>query len=404
MSSRILLVLLVVGASGALAEDAKAKAAREELEKQLSQMVGTQPTKVRIDYVALDDPNYRLEEATFQLDGRSLGTPSLGQLSEEGTHLVWNGDVTPGKHTVRARIVFSNGASVVLSDEGGNKWTVAGDVSFDVNAGIEVRVQATPTRDSKQTDVAKRFKLSLPAQPVMIAQLDDGKMPEAMAKPVSSTPDAGLSAEALAADTKQQAATALAAKQAAADEKQRKAEAALAAKQAAADEKKLKAEAALAAKQAAADEKKQRAADAKAAKQAAADEKKQRAADALEAKRLAALDASERAEEKLRLASEQAQMLERAKNLATPLDAPAPTVDAGAAVAVAPPVVDAGAEPVALAPPLVDAGTPLAAAAPPPPEDRGPPGALIAGAGGLAALLFLVVVARRRSRPPTLDD
>lgn len=88
----------------------------------------------------------------------------------------------PGKHVVRARLVFSSGASVVMSDEGGFRWRVAGDVSFDVLSGIEVRVKVVPRREANQKDINKRFALSLPASPVMLARLDDGSLPEAPAR------------------------------------------------------------------------------------------------------------------------------------------------------------------------------------------------------------------------------
>lgn len=368
MTKRTLLVLIFALAASALAEDPKAKAAREELERQLHQMVGKQPTKVRVDFVGLDDPNYKIEEASFDLDGRSLSSPSLAQLSEDGTHLVWNGDVTPGKHTVKVMLVFSNGASVVLSDEGGYKWKVGGDVSFEVPSGIEVRVQVTPKRDGKQPDVAKRFRLALPAQPVMIAQLDDGKMPEAPPQPVLEPIDAGPSPAQLALE-----------------------------------EKKRQAAEALEAKRLAAEEKKRQAADALEAKRLAAEEKKQKALEAREAKRLAAEEkqraAKEAVEEKKRLA----QAALDAKN------APPEVPDAGAAVALAEPVdagvepVDAGA-PVVVAVAVVDAGVPAPVAAAPTPEAEGPPWLLIGIAGAVAALIFLVLIARRRSRPPTLDD
>lgn len=161
------------------AEDERERRAREEVEQKLREMVGSLPTKVRIDYSSLDEPNYTLEEATFELDGRPLiTTPSVRDLSREGGTLVWNGDVSPGKHTVRVHLVFANEASVVLSEEGGHRWKVSGDVSFDVNAGIEVQVRVVPSRDPTQRDISRRFTLSLPAQPVMVARLDDGAMPE----------------------------------------------------------------------------------------------------------------------------------------------------------------------------------------------------------------------------------
>lgn len=385
VTHRIVLALIVALAASAAAEDPKARAAREELERQLSQMVGKQPTRVRIDFVGLDDPNYRIEEASFDLDGRTVSGPSLSQLSEDGTHLVWNGDVTPGKHTVKVLLVFSNGASIVLSDEGGYKWKVGGDVSFEVNSGIEVRVQVTPKRDGKQTDVAKRFKLSLPAQPVMIAQLDDGKMPEVAPKPVIAVVDAGVpgpTPEQLAA--------------VAAEEKKQQT-------LAAAEAKKQKAAEALEAKRLAVEAKKQQAADALEARRLAAAEKKERAAAAREAKRAAE-------EEKKRAVQ---QLAEEKKRLAQAALEPTSPADAGlaAVVAVAEPPPDAGVEivdagaPVAVVIAVVDAGAPVpVAGAPAGEEEEGPPWLLIGLSGGVAALIFLVVVARRRARPPTLDD
>ena len=309
--------------------------------------------------------------------------PPSPSFSADGTHLVWNGDVTPGKHTVKVLLVISNGASVVLSDEGGYKWTLRGDRSADVNSGIEVRVQISAKRDGTQKDIGKRFKLATTAQPVMIAQLDDGKMPEAMARPVFAVADAGVpgpTPEQLAAEEKKKAA------------------------EAAAEAKKQKAAEALEAKRLAAEAKQQKAAEALEAKRLAVEARKEKAAAALEAKRLAA-EEKKRAVEQL---AEEKRLLAQAA-----LDAknPPAVVDAGApvVVAVAEPV-DAGAEPVdagapvAVAIAVVDAGSPAPVAAAPVAEAEGPPWLIIGIAGGLAALIFLVIVARRRSRPPTLDD
>ena len=384
--NRTLAFLFFLTAMAAAAEDPKAKAAREELEKQLHQMVGKQPTRVRVEFLSLDDPNFKIEEATFELDGRRLGGPSPGQLEQDGKHLIWSGDVTPGKHTVKVQLVISNGASVVLSDEGGYKWTLRGERSAEVNSGIEVQVQVTAKRDGKQKDIAKRFNLATTAVPVMIAQLDDGTMPDAMPKPVIAVSDAGVAEPpvvvAVVDDKKQKAAEAAEAKRQAAEAKKEKAAAALEAKKAAAEARKAKAAEALEAKKA-------------------------KAAEALEAKRAAA-------EEKKRLAQEAADEKKRLAQAALDAKNPPPVavvVDAGAPVAVAvadvdagvPEEIDAGA-PVAIAVAAVDAGTPAPIAAAPEVEKEGPPWLWIGLAGGAAALIFLIVVARRRSRPPTLGD
>lgn len=173
-------ILLLLAAAGAYAqpEDDIRRRAREEVERQLQSLVPTPPTKVRIDYVGLDDPTYKLEEAVFELDGNLLVSSPFETFGAEGVHRVWNGDVAPGKHSVRARVVYASSASVVMSDEGGYRWTLAGEVSFEVFAGIEVQVKVVPRREGAQSEVAKRFRLQLPAAPVMLARLDDGKVPE----------------------------------------------------------------------------------------------------------------------------------------------------------------------------------------------------------------------------------
>ncbi len=190
---RWLVVTACLAGVAAHAEDAAQRKAREELERQLAGLVEKPPTRVKVEFLGLDDPNYALQEATFELDGHPLKAPSVTVLEPEGAHLVWTGDVAPGKHVITVRVVYANGASAVFSDEGGFKWKVSGDVTFDVNAGIEVQVRVVPERDGSQKDVSKRIRLHLPAKPVMVAKLEDGQMPEP--PPVVKVPaavDAGV--------------------------------------------------------------------------------------------------------------------------------------------------------------------------------------------------------------------
>lgn len=370
--------LLCLGAT-ASAEDEAQRRAREELERQLNQMVGKQPAKVRIDFEALDEPNYKLEDVSFELDGRTLPRPALETLATEGTHAIWNGDVTPGKHIVGARVVYSSQASVVVSDEGGYTWKVSGTTAFDVHAGIEVRVRVTPLRDNAQKEISRRFLVRLPATPVMLAKVDDGKMPDPLVKKVELA-DAGPTPEQLAAAEKQaQAAAALEAKRLADEEKKRKAEEAAEAKRLAAEEKKRKAEEAREAKRLAAEERKRKAEEAKEALRLAAEEKKRKAD---EAKRLAA-------EGKLPPPSEPVASAE--------VDAGRPEEDAGVAEAA---VEDAGAPLVAEA---ADAGV-SGGLDESPAEEAGPPLLPIVLGAGVALLVLIIVIARRRSQPPKLDD
>ncbi len=182
MHWRIVAALSLLVGTVAFGEDAVQRKAREELERELKQMVGTAPTRVRVDFVSPDEPNYKLEEATFEVDGKPVPPQSTDALAADGAHEVFSGDVAPGKHKVSAKLVFANKASAVLSDEGGYKWKLGGDATFEVATGLEVQVKIVPARDSSQKDISKRFTLRMPAAPVMVAKLDDGKMPEPMAK------------------------------------------------------------------------------------------------------------------------------------------------------------------------------------------------------------------------------
>ncbi len=191
-------MLLGLGACWALAEDSKARAAREELERELAGLTAPVPTRVRVEYGEIDDPNYALQLAEFALDGRALPTPPPGALtlSAEARTLVWEGDVPPGRHVLTAKLRYRHTGSPLLVEEGGHEWVLSAVRSFEQQRGIEVRVLVQPVIDRAATSVEKRLTLSLPATPVMLAKLDDGSMPALKLKPTSDeaetvTVDAG---------------------------------------------------------------------------------------------------------------------------------------------------------------------------------------------------------------------
>jgi len=361
-----LLLVALLPVAVAVAETPAEKQAREDLEKQLNAMVATPPTKIKIELVGLDQPNYELVEASFKLDGRSLPVANLKKLNSEGDHLIFHGDVEPGQHRLESRFEFLNRTSQVVSLEGGYKWKPGSDVSFKSELGIEVQIKVTPELNMGG-DIKQRITVKSPATVKMLAKLDDGMMPDRLERPVIAVAevDAGTSSadEGVMVVKGQTAAE----KAAAAAEAKRKArEDALAAKQAAAAEKKRLADEAKAARLAAAEEKKRAAEEAKAAKLAAADEKKR----------------------------------------------------GGKPVAVAANPEPASVEPVAVAevdaglPEVIDAGAPVVVAIAPPPapelvkppapveEEAGFPMPLLLGLGIAVIGLILFLVSRRKKNPP----
>ena len=358
------LLLAVLPLGLAFGESEAERSAREDLERQLKSMVGTPPTKVRIELVGIDQPNYELLEASFVLDGRSLPVPNLKGLEAEGTHLIFHGDVNPGEHRLESKLEFRNKTSQVVSAEGGFKWKPGSEVTFKAASGIEVQIKVTPEL-SYSGDVKNRIMLKSPATVKMLAKLDDGSMPPPAERPklVLAEADAGV-AEAVV--VKGQSAAEKAAEAAEAKKKAR--EEALAAKQAAAEEKKQKAEEAKAARLAAAEEK-------QAARLAAAEEKKRAAEEAKNAK--VATNQAAKAEPVVEQPVEQ------------PAELPA-EVDAGPApVAVA--EVDAGPAVVAAIPPTVPPVTP-----PPAEAESGLPMPVMIGIGVAVVGLLLFFLARRK--------
>lgn len=378
--ARLISIFFFLSAFAAVAEDEAQRRAREEIERQLNQLVGSQPSRVRVEFRSVDDPNFAVEDFEVSVDGKPLKTPTTAAIAgwvQDGPMPVGSVDVSPGAHKVTAKLTVHNTASALATEEGDHRWKLGGDVAFDVRAGLEVGVVITATRDAKQPDLGKRIKLTFPSQPVMIAKLEDATMPEAP-KPKPVVIDAGPSKEELAAAQKASADAAAAAKLAAAEEKKRKAEEAAAAKVSAAEEKKRRAEEALAAKKAAAEEKKRKAEEALAAKKAAAEEKKRQAEEAAAAK-VAAVEP-------------------------TPAQSPEAhpgEPDAGAADTVASAVIDAGIAPTVAVPIAVDAGAAVASSNEEPAE--GLPWPWIAG-GGAALLAVVVFLARRSSRVPQLKE
>jgi hypothetical protein len=369
---RALLAAAVLG----LASTAVAQSAQDELERQLKDMVGKPPTKLHVEYEGLDQPNYKLVEISFTLDGQALPSPSSEKLNE-GKTTIWHGDLKPGRHKLETSAVFTDVSGVLFSYEAGYKWTVKKSVGWDQQPGLEVHVLVSPEVNPSEKDPKKKFDLKSVAEVKMLAKLEDGTMPDApkpnLAGGGSDVPDAGAAVAELspAEKAKQAAADKAAAKKAADEEKKRQREEALAAKKAAAEEAKRKREDALA-------EKQRQREEGLAAKKAAAEEAKRQREEALAAKKAGT-----------------GEKVATAEKPEKPAEAP-PQPEA----AKAPEVVDAGAPAVAAAETPKPKEPPPAVTQPPASEDRSGMVPIIVGVA--VALLGVVVffATRRKKSPP----
>ena len=364
------LVLLLALAPAAHAQ----RSARDEVDAQLRELMGKRPTRVKVTFEGFTAPGYALEGLELTLDGAPLPTPPLSKLTDFGTHVVYEGDARVGDHRLDARVILVDKAGVMMSSEPGYTWKVGVTRTFNLTAGLEVAIALEAVRVPEARDPRQKFKLSSTATPRMLVALDDGRMPEPVARPPAPVPDAGPSPAELAALAKQQAEA----------EKQRLLDEARAAKAAAEEEKRRKAEELQAAKLAAAEERKRQVEEAKAAKLAAAEERKRQAEEAKAAQASAAVDGARDA----RLAQDalQAAAADPTAPILYAIDAGEPSAaeDAGGAIAVIAPPAERAPQPPA--PPAQGAA-----------ED-GSWGWLV-GAGVVALGVVLFLLARRRANP-----
>src|SRR4051812_20100009 len=154
LTVRAFLAAAVVG----LSLSASAQNAQDELERQLKDMVGKPPTKLHVEYEGLDQPNYKLVEISFTLDGQALPTPAVEKLNE-GKTTIWHGDIKPGTHRLETSAVVTDISGVLFSYEAGYKWKVKNTRNFDQQPGLEVHVIVTPELSPSEKDPQKKFAL-----------------------------------------------------------------------------------------------------------------------------------------------------------------------------------------------------------------------------------------------------
>lgn len=194
----LLTAALLLLAPEAHADDATRRA-REELERQLQQLVQTPAPRVRVAFEPLDEPNMKLESAEFMLDGRMLPAPSADALMKPGVHTIHAAEVPEGRHELIVRLAYVDASSMLLSAQAGFRWKVSRTVRFETQDGLEVTVRATPERVSGETDPRKQMTVTFAQDVKMLAKVDT-TLPPAPAKVASASDatDAGVAAAAAA--------------------------------------------------------------------------------------------------------------------------------------------------------------------------------------------------------------
>src|SRR5262249_55000335 len=95
-----ILVALLGSLASPAQEDARTRAAREELERQLDELTRAPPPRLELLFESPAGLGFELIEAQFMLDGVKLVVPSVAELKTAGSHPVFIAQVPQGRHEV----------------------------------------------------------------------------------------------------------------------------------------------------------------------------------------------------------------------------------------------------------------------------------------------------------------
>lgn len=191
----LLLVLVGLLASGArAAEPVSEEKVREDLDRQLREMVRTPPPEVVVSFEGLPKAEgYKLLESEFLLDGQPLIVPGPETLTNPGLHRLAVMNVEEGAHTLVSQVTYVNDSWSLFSETSGRLWKMTATVNFQTQRGLRVKVRVVPGIVPNAPDPRLKIKLNHDVTVEMTAQLADAT-PE-------PTPDAGTAPQQVAQGT-----------------------------------------------------------------------------------------------------------------------------------------------------------------------------------------------------------
>jgi len=184
VTQRTLLSSLLVASSVLAAEDATSQRARAELESQLQSMVRIPPPQVEIVFSGIDATDYELVSAAFTLDNQALPAPE----QPAAGRVIFSGNLAAGPHLFGAQITYKEAPNKIFTYMNGSKFKVPSKVEFVAQRGLRVHIRAG-IHVQEGADASVRLRPANKVEPEMLAQLDDGSMPEAMKRPGPKAPE-----------------------------------------------------------------------------------------------------------------------------------------------------------------------------------------------------------------------
>jgi outer membrane protein OmpA-like peptidoglycan-associated protein len=171
----LLLVFVGLLAAGArAAEPVSEEKVREDLDRQLREMVRTPPPEVVVSFEGLPkEEGYKLVESEFLLDGQPLIVPGPETLTNPGLHRLAVLTVEEGTHTLVSQVTYVNDSWSLFSDTSGRLWKMTATVSFQTQRGLRVNARVVPGVVPNAPDPRLKIKLRHDVTVEMTAKLAD---------------------------------------------------------------------------------------------------------------------------------------------------------------------------------------------------------------------------------------
>ncbi|GEL72573.1 OmpA family protein [Myxococcus virescens] len=184
---------LLATSAGAAEPSAVEQRAREDLDRQLQEMVKTPPPEIVISFEGLPGAGtsrgYKLVEADFLVNGQPLAIPGLDKLNGPGLHRLAVLTVEEGSYTLVSHVTYANESWNLFSEESGFLWKLTASVTVQVQRGLRARVRVLPAINPTAPDPRLKLKLSHDVKAEMTAAMADVAIPDV---PDAGAPVAGV--------------------------------------------------------------------------------------------------------------------------------------------------------------------------------------------------------------------
>ena len=168
--------LLLIGGS-VNAEDERARRAREEVERELRDLVRIPAPRITVELVPLDEPHLKCQSIELLLDGRVLPISASANLNADRPVLLYSGELGEGRHELISRVEYEDTSSVMFSEYAGVKWKVSSSARFDIRDGLEIALKIVPERVPGERDLKKAIRMKLQHAVNMVATVDTSMPP-----------------------------------------------------------------------------------------------------------------------------------------------------------------------------------------------------------------------------------